>query len=224
MKFTNTLAGLAAAAILCAANPANAAAIVFNFGGNGGLVGNPSTYSSTSGGLTVTASGYSGLSALFNQVNYSDPSSVTRTADGLGVSGNLSGEINDLGLLTSGEGLLLTFSQSVELTRAVLTSFGLGDSVSFEFGAPIAAGETLDSLSAPGGVWTGSYTGTQFFFAANTGLTASSFRVGSVTVNTATPAVPEPATWAMMVLGFMAMGSVLRRKSQQQQRVRYNFG
>lgn len=219
MNFTKHLACLAGAAVLAAANPANAATIVFNFGGTGGLVGSPSTFSTTNSGLSVTARGYGGLSALFNQVDYSDPASVTRDAGGLGVAGNLSGQINDLGL-TGGEGLLLVFSQSVQLTQAVLTSFGVSDSVSFEFGAPIAPGETLDSLSAPGGVWNGSYTGTHFFFAANS-FSPTSFRLGSVTVNTATPAVPEPATWAMLIVGFGMMGGMLRRK--QQQRVRYNF-
>ncbi|WP_228243734.1 PEPxxWA-CTERM sorting domain-containing protein [Porphyrobacter sp. GA68] len=36
-----------------------------------------------------------------------------------------------------------------------------------------------------------------------------------------TPAVPEPATWLMMILGFAAVGGAMRRKQAVQARVRY---
>jgi hypothetical protein len=35
-------------------------------------------------------------------------------------------------------------------------------------------------------------------------------------------AVPEPATWALLILGFGLVGGALRRK-ERQTRVRYNF-
>lgn len=37
-----------------------------------------------------------------------------------------------------------------------------------------------------------------------------------------TPAVPEPATWLMMILGFTAVGAALRRKPDAALRVRYS--
>lgn len=37
------------------------------------------------------------------------------------------------------------------------------------------------------------------------------------------PPVPEPATWAMMILGMAAIGASMRRRKQQQAGVRYNF-
>jgi hypothetical protein len=37
-----------------------------------------------------------------------------------------------------------------------------------------------------------------------------------------TPAVPEPSTWLMLILGFAAVGGVLRRKPAQQVQVRYS--
>lgn len=37
-----------------------------------------------------------------------------------------------------------------------------------------------------------------------------------------TPAVPEPSTWAMLILGFAAVGGAMRRKAAQQLRVRYS--
>lgn len=36
-----------------------------------------------------------------------------------------------------------------------------------------------------------------------------------------TPAVPEPATWLMLILGFAAVGGMMRRKPDTQLRVRY---
>jgi hypothetical protein len=35
------------------------------------------------------------------------------------------------------------------------------------------------------------------------------------------PAVPEPATWAMMLLGFGALGGMLRRRERQSARIRF---
>ena len=52
------------------------------------------------------------------------------------------------------------------------------------------------------------YSGGYFFIRGAQGGNSGSFT--SVTVR---PAVPEPATWAMMMLGFGAMGYAMRRKS-----------
>lgn len=222
MKSRILLACIGSAALAALATPASAATVVFDFGANpGGLNtgANPDTYSLTNGGVTVNVSAYSGLSAVVNQVSFASGADVTHSAAGLGVAGNNSPMINDNGLLSLGEGLLLTFSQSVDLTQAVFGNFGSGDAVSFEWGDPLNAGETLDPMAAPGGVWNGSFTGTQFFFAANS-LTRNSFTLDGVTVNVA-DSVPEPGTWMLMILGFGIIGSAMRRK--QRQMVRYNF-
>jgi hypothetical protein len=47
-------------------------------------------------------------------------------------------------------------------------------------------------------------------------------RVGGI-VRSNTPMVPEPATWAMMLLGFGAIGAGMRRKNTSVARVRVNF-
>lgn len=53
---------------------------------------------------------------------------------------------------------------------------------------------------------------------AQTGNCDLNFRV---TGNTAAGAVPEPATWALMLLGFGAVGGVLRRRARQTARIRF---
>ncbi|HWK41399.1 MAG TPA: PEPxxWA-CTERM sorting domain-containing protein [Croceibacterium sp.] len=213
-------AGIAAAAVLATAAPANAASIVFDFGANASGLDtsvNPDIYSLSVSGLTVTARAYTGLSAVLNQVSYGSQADVTHSSAGLGVRGNNSDQINDNGLLSLGEGILLTFDQEVTLTQALFGNFGSNDNVGFEWGSPLNEGETLDALSVVGGAFNGTFTGTQFFFAANS-LTSNSFRLDGVTINAP---VPEPATWLMMIVGFGLLGGVMRRS--QQQRVRYDF-
>lgn len=72
------------------------------------------------------------------------------------------------------------------------------------------------ALSATGGTITGnSFEAQQIQGAGNRTLT------GSVSSASVTAAVPEPATWAMMLLGFGFVGSAMRRR--QRQTVRVNF-
>jgi hypothetical protein len=211
MKMKSLFAAGAAAAALAVSAPASAATVVFDFGANpSGLDTsvNPDIYSLTVNGLTVTARAYTGLSALLNQVSFANQADVTHSFAGLGVKGNNSGEINDNGLLSLGEGILLSFDQEVTLTQALFGNFGSRDSVGFEWGSPLNAGETLDPLSVVGGAFNGSFTGTDFFFAANE-FTKNSFRLSGVTVNSA---IPEPATWLMMILGFGALGAAMRSR------------
>jgi hypothetical protein len=44
-----------------------------------------------------------------------------------------------------------------------------------------------------------------------------------VTLEAAAPAIPEPATWAMMILGFAAVGAAMRRQRHQQAKVTFAF-
>lgn len=65
----------------------------------------------------------------------------------------------------------------------------------FDFNATLAAGDTVSFLIGPAGNWT--YDSTGF----------------SLTVSDVAPGgVPEPASWALMIMGFGAAGSLLRRR------------
>ena len=61
-----------------------------------------------------------------------------------------------------------------------------------------------------------------FFNSSPTGnFRPTSGRNINYTVNSMNGAVPEPATWAMMLIGFGAIGAAIRRR--QLQTVRFNF-
>ncbi len=228
---------------LASAMPAQAATSVFDFGGNNLLntAANPDIYAMTVGSLTVTIRAYGNI---YNTVNYGSQTNVTWTSNGLGANGNDSGQLNHEGgtwgglINDPGEGLLLTFSQAVTLDQMRLGGFDDFDDADFAWGNPLASGSLLsDIIGINGsGVWNPlfNYTGTHFFLAAkDDGFLDGSegFRLDGLTVSyTAAPggggnvpaAVPEPATWAMMLLGFGLVGAAMRRR-QQRQTVRYSF-
>jgi hypothetical protein len=84
------------------------------------------------------------------------------------------------------------------------------------YGGPIASFSSISADKKSGTVNFG--TGLAFYNAAGncTGTCSTYFSLEDpVTINTFTPGVPEPATWAMMILGFAGVGFfAYRRKSR----------
>lgn len=229
--------GLAiATAALCAAAPAQATSFVFS--GNTNTSGANNSYTPAAvGGLSVTATAWSvsGMGA-----------SNTPTQGYVGVFGNglgatTSGEsgggtthtVDNVG---NYDFIRLVFSSAVRLTGFTLTGFsvnGAADSdawVSFGtgtnafntnslWGGYIDRGaEVLSGTSA-------SYSSTNFSNVWLIGAARSSassarndgFKLGTVNV----VAVPEPATWLTMILGFGLMGSALRRRVRTTARIAF---
>jgi PEP-CTERM motif len=97
-------------------------------------------------------------------------------------------------------------------------------------GGPLQALSTLSVPANPVGQWiglsnsfnTGSSTSAQLFLInANTIRQGNDFAVDDINLDTRSIVnpVPEPATWAMMILGFGAIGAMMRRRS-----TRVSFG
>lgn len=87
-------------------------------------------------------------------------------------------------------------------TNAMDTT-GYGGPDGYFTGITSAGGTDSGTVNFIGGIADGG----QDYFSLEGALTATSF--------TATPgAVPEPATWAMMLLGFFGMGTMLRQRSK----------
>ena len=121
------------------------------------------------------------------------------------------------------------------------TSNGIYD---FTFGTGAFDLASVD-VAVAGGTGIGTFTafdannvqiGTASFAASTTGTknvslagitrlhlvaTGTHFNIDNLVLNAATGAVPEPATWAMMMLGFGGMGYTLRRRSAKVARIRF---
>lgn len=108
---------------------------------------------------------------------------------------------------------------------------GSGTSIDF---ATALYGDTVVSVHVGGANGSNGigYNGTAFFLfdagMLSGGLDAIMLNRGGYsnavlyTTGTSVPAVPEPATWLMMILGFAAVGGMMRRRSAQEVRVRYS--
>ena len=229
---------LAASAMLCAAMPAAATAYVFNTTGSSpvnGAYGNALTYSATTGASTINAriTGWQANSS--NGVISS--AYLAAFGSGLGVTGlgdqsgaNNYHQVDNAGGYT--DFLFFQFDQAVNLTSVYLNSFGLpnvGTDNDIQFtspGVPSAAWNSAINLSTYnfGGPYTAnngstasrlatlgsSDYATQWVIAAGAGSINDGFKLSRVTVNTS--AVPEPGTWAMMLIGFGVVGASMRSR------------
>lgn len=109
------------------------------------------------------------------------------------------------------------------LAQLFPSNYGGADNFLFTTGLPFSGlgvsfslvNGTFVNLFADGGV-TGEYFATNLF--GNAGRTNA---VGSFTFSAAVSAVPEPATWGMMILGFGAIGFAMRRRAKIGTRVRF---
>lgn len=221
--------GAAAAALsLTIAGSANAAVFAFNSNPGGMNYSGTDTYSLTIAGLTVSVKGFGSLGT---SVNLGDQDDIEWSSNGLGVAGN-----GDDGMNThddEGEGLLLDFGQIVNLTQAQFSAWSSGDDADYRYsnGVPSGSLDDISGLSVSNSVatWNTNLTGRYFFFAAidegnRYQNDSDKFWLKNVTASAipTTPpggsAVPEPATWAMMILGFGLAGSQIRRAVREQKR------
>ncbi|QDZ09018.1 PEP-CTERM sorting domain-containing protein [Sphingomonas panacisoli] len=119
----------------------------------------------------------------------------------------------------SGSGLLSTFtSNTIAGTTAQMRSYYSATNADFSNG--VSAGQTLlatgPTFNGPGTAQfanlfnvTGPWSETVRYTLAFTGGNGSNFN-GTANLT----AVPEPATWGLMLLGFGAMGGMLRTRRQ----------
>lgn len=113
-----------------------------------------------------------------------------------------------------------TFAYTAAGCGALANQNGVGafGTNNLTFGGTCAG--SFDSFSQSLSTTIGS-TYTLAFNVAASGRAASALRVSASNTLLADSAVPEPATWAMMLVGFAAIGVGMRRK--QRQTVRYSF-
>jgi hypothetical protein len=174
----------------------------FYLDGGSGLFDGVSTapnFTSGSLGLTVTALKSNGAAAQ-----------VADRWDGLGV---VSGTLFEASEITTGESIVLTFNQTVNLTSLQFSYWenpflGIGgdDATLTGGGKVFDLGKTSNTSSGVLNVFSFSnLSGNKFTIKADGG----SFRLAGVTV---APAIPEPSTYALMGLGLACMAFVARRR------------
>jgi PEP-CTERM motif-containing protein len=200
------LIGLLAAA---SASAAQAAVINIDLGNPAGDLGTDHTYSTSAG--DVVASGYSAPSV--DQDLYGK--NLGGDEQGLGLSGSVQNEIPSGG------------SAFIQLDVSDL--FGSVSGVDFFMNSTTAGegwavcGTNTDAVGCFGS-WLvtgtdegishalpdfGQYDFYNFYSTGTNGVTFGNVLIGGLTL---TESVPEPATWAMMLLGFGAMGVAFRRR------------
>ncbi|MFZ4689997.1 MAG: PEPxxWA-CTERM sorting domain-containing protein [Polymorphobacter sp.] len=230
MMMKSIIAVAAIAAVSVAAPAAAVTTIAYNFAG--GANANLASLAITNSGITVTATGQTFATAPGLLTNISDLTTVNlrRTAPGIGVTGgSAAGQIDTN--TAAREGMLITVSQFVSLSALTLNSIDNNDTLSvygvgsggalqlIGYGGTIKAGlagaANFTNIAVNGGTTvltflsqSSSYK--QFFFTTRTdgsATPAQSYRIENLTV-----AVPEPQTWALMIVGFGLVGVAARRK------------
>ncbi len=106
---------------------------------------------------------------------------------------------------------LSTSASAVNFTSALLSGGSLGAPISIDEISNVGPNEyrALSNLALDAGNYVLTIQGT------NAGA-------GSLGGTVSFAAVPEPATWALMILGFALVGGAMRRR-EREPRVRYNF-
>lgn len=215
-----TIASCAAAALVVMSPSAMAATTVFNDGASFGAASGPTTtvnFEGCVGGGSNAANFCSGLPAgvTFTASNFyvAPPGQSANPTTALGINTPLGG-VNTItfaeGVNVFGMNLFQNFgggSQSSAATSFLIALYGSG-------GALI---QTFNPSVAPG---TGSFFGvlsTQAIFSAQVSQPSGFAVIDNVQFASA---VPEPGTWALMLLGIGGVGFSLRRRTRAQKTLR----
>lgn len=203
---------LAAAAAMAVATGANAATLVYDFSSATGDLGTTETY--TQGGLSIVAAGYSSFghtTDLYGKHNGGDENGLGLANDPTGdheihfLSGFVQLDLNALlGRVLAGSTVFTTNSATGGEEWAV---YGSNTAGSFG-GSALLTGTSEGSHALPS---VGAYRYYDFVEVNHTRGTDDNFLLGTLSTTT----VPEPASWAMMIVGFFGLGETLRRARRQ---------
>ena len=195
------LAGVA----LASATPASAAVTICLGGGCAG--GNPASQVQFTDGLVGTS-----IDATLNNapgiVNFSSLEALETQANGQARIFAADGTLNNPFTITYVDGLISKLELNIDAKTAgnVSFTFAGGDSNGLVL-APYAIGASGSNFY---NAFNGTFKSVTVSFLD--GATASD--VSQVRVTTLAAPVPEPATWAMMLLGFGAVGASLRLRNR----------
>jgi hypothetical protein len=148
--------------------------------------------------------------------------SGTITTDGQ-FGGLAKGDITSWDITISWNGVSNTITPANSTVAAYLPITGLSATatdLSFQFSAPVWNDFSFSRVPEVSGIYEDyidwqAYPGVNDFFASPDGVTyANSFAPQGIQVIAQVAAVPEPSTWAMMILGFCGLGFIAYRRKQ----------
>lgn len=213
--------GVAALAALALSTGAQAATVIFDFASTPGNLGQTHTF--TVSGLSLTASAFG--PAKGNAANQLYGKNGGGDENGLGMTNDPAGQ-NEIYL---GKGFIqLDISALIGKVNSIMFSMGstTGGEQWTVYGSNTAG--TIGSATLPAATALLSKTndegnnytltpGYRYYDFVSTGPADASGGGHNVLLHnvTVTP-VPEPATWALMLLGFGGMGAAMRRRSRLQ--------
>lgn len=205
---------LAAAALLVGTSvPASAAITICLGGGCAAQPGSNVLLNTGQSGTTVAGT----LNNMAGTVSLTSTESLTLPANGAARVSATDGVLNNPLTFTFNDGLI----SALEFNINALTN---GD-VFFTFAGGDSDGQvtTLYDLGRNGENFFNAFNGTfkSVTLTFTNGATVQDVRQFRLGVAPSAPAVPEPATWAMMLLGFGAIGFGMRRRRSDTLRVRF---
>ncbi|WCL54801.1 PEPxxWA-CTERM sorting domain-containing protein [Gimibacter soli] len=204
----------ALAALACLAAPASAAVNTFDFTGSPSIA-NEMSFTGDNG-LNVTVTGYE---LLYIGLDFL-PDQVSQNSAGLGVHGYPQDDNELDGDLFTTEALVFEFDWVVSAQSIALSLFNT-ETESFLWWTFPEAADAFNIYSFSNGSWSlfdGNLAENPYDFNGGLGTQKfaiaahdanSDFRVAGLTVS----AIPEPATWLMMIMGFGLVGIASRRRS-----------
>ena len=208
------LLALASGMAIAAASPANAA-LVIGYSVNGGTVTQLANDTATPGSVSFagTAGGYSFNTGALGTPNTASVFDLLTQSINIQSSSNAASVLNvfitETNLPTINGSLMSAFTSNI-LTNATARISSFYSPSNALYGGTLLQTANFTNI----GTFVGSNSGTQAGPFSLTTRYDISFGAGSGTFNgTANlTAVPEPATWGMMIVGFGLMGGALRRR------------
>jgi hypothetical protein len=220
----------AALATLAAAVPATAATVIFSYLGAPNAIASSVVRVDNGVTLTATAQRFGTAPSLLTNVSDFTSGMTRTTSGGLGVNGGAQNATIDTNT-ASREAILVSGSRTLRLSGMLLNTLNASDTLQV-YGVNQNSG-ALEAIGFGGTIRTGlagaasfvninstttdltlnslSPVYTQFVFTTRldglTGTTRQDYRIGTLTF-----AVPEPQSWALMIIGFGLVGIAARRR------------
>jgi hypothetical protein len=206
----------AAGIAMFAAAPATASVQV-NFGGTTAIPGN-NDFRTALNGLGVTQYASSGASLFLT-------SDAIITFELLGSESGFSDRLVTLSApslsYTEYTSLLNSFASPIPIGSAFFTAGNLANRLNFSAvgGLPATVGQAGFGIFLGGGAVSGQNVST-FLFAYDDQANNPDRDFDDMIIRATVNPVPEPATWAMMLVGFAGVGIVMRRQKRRERALR----